>query len=173
MNCDDFLPFLETGGPLRRMQARRHAARCPRCAAMHSKFLAAKERLARPDALSNHARELWHRAARDTRAQPVCRHPWLPVAVGLATAACAMVAVVRPVTRENGRRSVPIADAGSTDAPVVGPTTIIEVDPTLQLSDLASAAERLGNEIRALQTLAERFEAEREVVMTLNRYGKW
>jgi hypothetical protein len=38
---------------------------------------------------------------------------------------------------------------------------------------LASAAERLGNEIRALQTLAERFEAEREVVMTLNRYGKW
>ncbi len=173
MNCDDFLRYLETGGPLRRMQARRHASRCPRCAAVHVKWLVVKERLARPDAVSNRARELWKRAARDTLVHPVWRHPWLPVAVGLATAACVLVAVLRPVIREKGRRSIPIVDGGSLDAPVVGPTTIIEVDPNLQLSELASAAERLDDEIRTLQTLAERFDAEHEVAMTLNRYGKW
>jgi hypothetical protein len=173
MNCDDFLPFLETGGPLRRMQARRHASCCPRCAAVHAKFLAAKAQLARPDALSNHARELWSRAARDTLAHPLRRHPWVPVAVGLATAACVLVAVLRPVIRDMGVRSIPIVDAGSSIAPVVGPTTVFELDPIPQLTELASAADRLGNEIRALQSLAERFDAEREVAMTLNQYGNW
>jgi hypothetical protein len=173
MNCDDFLPFLETGGRLRRMQARRHASRCPRCAAVYAKFRAAKERLARPDALSNHALELWKQAARDSLVHPAWRHRWVPIAVGLATAACVLVAVLKPVIREKGRPSTPTEDAVFSDVLLAGPTTIVDVDPTLQLSDLASAAERLGNEISALQTIAERFEAEREVVMTLNRYGKW
>ena len=34
MKCDHFLAALETGGFVERMQARRHAARCPRCAAV-------------------------------------------------------------------------------------------------------------------------------------------
>ena len=34
MNCDDVLAALETGGPLQRRRARRHAAGCPRCAAV-------------------------------------------------------------------------------------------------------------------------------------------
>jgi hypothetical protein len=135
------------------------------------KFIAIKEQLAHPDARSLRSRELWRRAASDTLVQPGWRHPWVPAVVALATAACVLIAVLRPVVRDGDPRLGVIVD--SSVVRVVGPTTVVEVDPTGELSELAAAARRLDDELKALRDLAERLEAEREVAMTLTRYGKW
>src|SRR2546421_2645577 len=46
MNCDDFLSSLETGSPLRRWRAHRHAQRCPKCAAALAMLDQVKQALA-------------------------------------------------------------------------------------------------------------------------------
>jgi hypothetical protein len=173
MNCDNFLPFLETGGPLRRLQARRHAARCPRCGLIYSKFSAVKQQLAAPDELTTHVRQLWHRAAHDSAVQPAWRHPWAPVVVALATAACVMVAVIRLGIRDGNQRNDRVKDIAFSSSRVLSPTTVVELDPTAEIVELAAAADQLYAELRTLRDLVERLDAEREVAMTLTRYGQW
>src|SRR4051794_12310045 len=64
MNCDDFLPALETGGPWRRRAARRHARRCPRCAAVAGRLAAVKAQWAQaPPPVSAGDRLAWGRPA--------------------------------------------------------------------------------------------------------------
>jgi len=172
MNCEDFLPDLETGGWWRRMRARRHAARCTRCAAVYVKFRAAKTSLAAPGPLPRYARDLWMRAAVDAPVRVSGQIRWAPAVACLAAAACLLIVFVGPAVWE--RVAVVIIDGGgSHEVVTISPTTVIEVDPTGEFLELTAAADRLDDELAALQTIAERREAQREVMLALNQYGRW
>ncbi|MGE5194453.1 MAG: hypothetical protein ACM3U2_18340 [Deltaproteobacteria bacterium] len=160
MNCEDFLPDLETGGPWRRMRARRHAARCPRCAAVYSAFRAAKSRLATPDLLSPRVRELWIRAAEGVVLRPEHRRRWVPAVACLATVACFFIAFVGPALWVK-------------PPTIVSPVTVVQLDPADDFSQLADAASQLDAQLKSLRTTAQRLEARREVMIALNQYEKW
>ena len=124
MNCDNFLPALETGGLVRRMLARCHAARCPRCAGVQAAFRAAKQRLAAAEPLSLRARQLWERAAGEVDLRPSTRRVWIPAAAGLGVATCILLVVVAIATRPksiapNGRPDVVRSVPGSLDRQVI------------------------------------------------------
>src|SRR5262245_63402843 len=104
MNCNEFLPKLESGGAIGRWRARRHAARCPRCAAVYTALQAATEELSAVEPLSQHARELWMRAARESAPVPIRAMRWLPAVACLATAACVLVMVRWEIWPPNGPR---------------------------------------------------------------------
>lgn len=166
MNCDDFLPALETGGCLRRWQARRHAARCSRCAAVYEVFTTMKQKLAVPEPLSPRARKLWEQAADASVMQPSGRRLWMPLGAGLAAAACLMLFVVQWAVRPEP------AGTRFTPQPFVE-TLVEEVNPAGELSFLAAATERLDMQLKLLQEQAARCDAQREVALTLDRFRRW
>src|SRR5262249_15629171 len=135
MNCEDLLPDLETGGLWRRMRARRHAARCPRCAVVYAKFLAAKVNLATPEPLPNYARELWKRAAVDAPARFERQVRWAPSVACLAAAACLLIVFVGPAVWERATNVVN-ESRRSQDVVTISPTTVIEIDATVEFSVL-------------------------------------
>ena len=173
MNCDDFLAALETGGLLRRIQARRHAARCPSCATVQAAFVSAKDRLAKPEPLSPQARAAWERATFEDMRRPMPRRRWVPVAASLATAACLTIVFLSTPVREG-----PIKEAveKSGEHPVarsVDDLTTALTDPVEELSQLATAAERLDAELASLRDQVERKNIQREVAVVLESYGRW
>jgi hypothetical protein len=160
MKCEDFLPDLETGGWWRRMQARRHAARCPRCAAVYVAFRTAKAGLAAPEPLPPHARELWKRAARDIVLRPERRRRWVPAIACAATAACLFIAFVGPALWVKPPR-------------VTSPVTVVQLDPTAEFSRLEDEVGKLDSQLQSLRATAQRFEARQKVMIALNQYDKW
>jgi hypothetical protein len=173
MKCDDFLPDLETGGFWRRRQARRHAALCPRCAKVFATWLAVKQTLARPELLSPRDREIWLRAAREPLVEPVRRVRLAPVVACLATAACLLIVFVGPGIWGKRDHSETVVPGGSVDVTIVSATMVITLDPVDELTQLAEAADQLDQELRSLRLTAQRLEAQREVLVALNQYGKW
>ncbi|MHC4406003.1 MAG: hypothetical protein ACYTG0_40720 [Planctomycetota bacterium] len=63
MKCDDCLGYLEAGNVLQQLFARRHAARCPQCAASLRDLNEIKQALTAAEPLSPEQRALWQRAA--------------------------------------------------------------------------------------------------------------
>jgi hypothetical protein len=172
MNCEEFLPALETGGLWRRMRARRHAAGCPRCAAVYAAFRAAKIRLATPEPLPRYAREIWNRAAIDAPVRFDRRVRWTPAVACLAAAACLLIVFVGPAVWEHVKNVV--NDGGrSQETVTISTTSVIEVDPIGEFSELAEAAGRLDGELESLRMVAQRRDAQREVMLALNQYGTW
>jgi len=161
MKCEDFLPDLETGSPWRRMQARRHAVRCPRCAAVYAALTAAKARLATPEPVSPRARELWNRAARSTVTVPDRRRRWVPAVACLVTAACLLIIFVGPDlwVRPNG--NLMVNTGRSPDSIVTSPVTVSELDPVSDLSQLDDAASQLDAQLNSLRATAQRLAARR------------
>jgi len=170
MKCEDFLPDLETGSLWKRMRARQHAARCPRCAAVYAAFRAMKIRLAAPEPLSRSAREIWNKAAIDAPVQFQRPVRWAPAVACLAAAACLFIVFIGPAVWGPNEE---IGGGPTRDSVTISSTTVIEVDPVGEFSELAVAALRLDGELQSLQTLAQRRDAQREVLLALNRYQTW
>jgi negative regulator of sigma E activity len=172
MNCDDFMLASETGGFVRRWQARRHAARCPRCAAANAAFAATKQRLATPEPLSPHVRQLWEQAACEVTVGPSRRTLWIPVAVGLGVAACVLLFVVKVAVRQE----LPTPHPAPQVAQAISPPdreVIVEVDPAKERSRLAAAVDRLDADMQRLRREVERLHARQQIATTLDRYGRW
>jgi hypothetical protein len=172
MKCDDFLPDLETGGLWRRMRARRHAAACPRCAAVYTAFRAAKNRLVTPEPLPRYAREIWKRAAIDAPVRFDRQVRWAPAVACLAATACLLIVFVGPAVWED-MKNVVRNGGGSQESVTTSTTIVIEVDPIGEFSGLADAADRLDRELESLRVMAQRRDAQREVMLALNQYGTW
>jgi hypothetical protein len=168
MKCDDFLPALETGGFLRRLQARGHAAGCRRCAAVHAAWTAAKRQLAIAEPLSPRTRQLWQRAVSERCVQPETRRTGT-VAAWLAGATCVLAFLTGVAVRQDffPPGSIP----GGTDvnsppeAEVVG-----EINSPTELSGLTAAVDRLDAELQGLQRLAERENAQQQIAATLRQF---
>ena len=173
MNCDSFLPALETGGFVQRMLARCHAARCPRCAGVQAAFTATKQRLAAAEPLSLRARQLWERAAGEVDLRPSTRRVWMSAAAGLGVATCILLVVVAIATRPksiapNGRPDVVRSVPGSLDRQVIE-----EVSSADGMARLVEAVDQLRAELQRLQHRAERLDAQQQITATLDRFGHW
>jgi hypothetical protein len=173
MKCEDFLPDLETGCFWRRRQAQRHATLCPRCAKVYATWLAVKQTLARPAPLSPRAREIWLRVAREPLVGPVRHVRLTPLVACLATAACLLVVFVGPALWVKHDGLVTSIPGGSREKTIVSATTVMTLDPVEEFSQLADAVDRLEAELQSLRLTAQRLEAQREVMVALNQYGKW
>ena len=91
MKCDRVLSSLATGGVLARWRARRHVARCRRCAEVQIQLREIARALAEAPPLTAAQRALWTAAGSDptaSRSWPV----WVPLA-GLAAAAVLLGAI--------------------------------------------------------------------------------
>jgi len=170
MKCEDFLPDLETGSLWRKMRARRHAARCPRCASVYAAFQTVKIRLATPEPLSRSARKIWNKAAIDAPVQFQRPVRWAPAVACLAAAACLFIVFIGPAVWGPNEE---IGGGRTADNVATSSISVTEVDPIGEFSDLADAALRLDDELNSLQALAQRREAGREVLLALNRYQTW
>jgi hypothetical protein len=172
MNCDDLLPDLETGGLWRRMRARRHAAGCPRCAAVYAAFRAAKIRLATPEPLPRYAREIWNRAAIEAPLRFDRQVRCAPAVACLAAAACLLIVFVGPAVWEHMTKVV-VVGGRSQDTVTISAPMVTDVDPIGEFLELAEAVDRLDGELESLRMTAQRRDAQREVILALNQYGTW
>jgi hypothetical protein len=91
MNCDEFLPALETGGFFRRRAARRHAARCSACAQTLAAWRALKHGLTAAPPLTGRQRDLWTSVAQPRQVRP--RANYTRGRAALAVAAAVLLAV--------------------------------------------------------------------------------
>jgi hypothetical protein len=175
MNCDEFLAAQETGGALARWRARRHAAHCPRCAALAAKFAAAKELLAGPEPLSPRARWLWKQAAEEPAGRPAVSLNRSFFAFLLAAAACVALLVILPKLtghQPGGPIKSPTPIVEVPKPPAERPTVVV-IDPKQELAQLSEAVDRLDEEIKQLRLDAQRADARRQVAMAFDRYDKW
>ena len=176
MNCDDFLPALETGGLVRGMLARRHAARCPRCAAVGAAFRAAKQQLAAPEPLSPRARQLWEQAAGEPTLPSSGRRRWIAAAAaGLAVAASigALLLIADWSARKRSVAPQPVPRVARLIPEPRTTTTVEEIDPGKELARLAAAVERLERDLETLRHQAERLDARQQIAVTLDRFSRW
>jgi hypothetical protein len=184
MNCDDFLPAMETGGAMARRRARRHAARCPQCAATYARFATVKQQWANPEPLSPRVRQLWSNAATGPEAneasfrlvRPVTR---LVVAGGVVAAAAAACVAWALVNRFAGDGHAANRPSPSTTVvrvpqpPTASGTRVTQLAATEELDALSDAVDQLDSELEQLRHDVQRNEARRQVAMTLDRFGKW
>jgi hypothetical protein len=172
MKCDNFLPALETGGFVRRLQARCHAVRCPGCTATRAALTATKQRLATPEPLSPHARRLWELAASEVIVRPATRRVWAPTAAGLGAVACILLFLVAVAVRKEFLTPQLNPEVRNFNPPpeteVVG-----TVDSAKELSGLAAAVKRLDADLQRLQREAERVDAQQQIATTLNQFDRW
>jgi hypothetical protein len=176
MKCDDFLPALETGGFWRRWQARRHATRCSRCAALRTTFDQAIGTWATAEPLAPRARQAWMQAAVESIHRPTRTRILRRAAAGFAVAACLVLALLIAVTRKDvapPRPEIQIAEenAGQPgETRELGPITVEPIDPTQGLSRLAADVERLDAELQTLRRKAERLDCQQQIAATLEGF---
>jgi hypothetical protein len=177
MNCDDFLTASETGSFFDRRRARRHAASCPRCAALLATFAAVKQEMASPPPLSARERHLWKHAMEGAEPRISLLPWWLGIVGGLATLACvvllvAKMTIVKP--RDIGSPNPPIAIVPPAPAPpILSTPTVTEIDPAKELAQLSQATDRLDADLKKLRQDALRRDARRQVATTFERFDKW
>jgi len=167
MNCDDFLPALETGDPEQQQEARRHAASCSHCEAAYVTLQKIKATLALYEPLSDSARAVWANASRAPVTQLTPRVKWAPALAGMLTSAACAVVFILVISRRDVK---PVPQIVGQSA---GPTIVIEHDPTAELAQLAEAVEALDGKLVALAERAERLDIKREIALTLSRYDHW
>lgn len=114
--CAQFAADLAAGGPVRRWRARRHAARCPRCASVRDGLRRVVRALAEAPPLTAAERRLWTAVADgEGRAEPARESRFFRPALAGALAV-AVVGVFggwwasRPVERRSGPPAVTRVD---------------------------------------------------------------
>ena len=157
MRCDRAVMLLATGGPIGHWRARRHAARCARCAAEVARLGRIARELAAVEPLSAARRAVWTSMSTEPRPEfrPLRYRPAL-----LAGAAAAAVLVVGLGVAIVARRPPPVpgppisdvgpplAQTGEVHRPA-SPATIRELD------DLKSGFQSLSQELTWLRRRAE------------------
>jgi hypothetical protein len=180
MNCHDVLPWLETGGPLRRRRAARHLRDCPKCRAAEQALAALKSELGVVPPLSAELHQRWIETA-DTPVEVVRTQPaknrrlmWSSVAV----AACLLIAVgivvlVGHFGNHENRPTPPqlVVNDGGTRR--VGEIKIIEVNPA---TEFARIDERLGDmqaDVAGMAQDAQRLFAQQQIERLLTDHRNW
>lgn len=166
MKCEDFLPSWQTGGWWRRLAARRHAARCPRCAAVRQRFAAALQGFAEPAAVSAELRARWCDAAESTPVVAADRsashgtYGRRNLALACAASLAAVVAVglwLWPEGAREGDRQV---------------ATVVEVDAAPEFVRLESSLALLDQELQLVEQEIERMQARQLAADLLRRHGR-
>ena len=188
MKCEDFLPALETGGPLRRRRAQRHAARCVACAAAAERLAAMKRQWADTPPIGLEERVVWERAAVDdpgVRNIPLPAPPrrlamptrfqwWAAAACVLLVVSIAVTLAVRHQTVNVVVRPQPVPTTTTTQtvrASQPGPIRVEPADGAGELEHLATAVDQLDVQMQELRRKAERAEARSQIASALDRFG--
>lgn len=172
MKCDKFLGHLETGGSARRMLARLHAMRCPRCAAAGEAFAEMKRELASAAPLSERQRRLWMQAGRGAASQP-----WLlRRRIGIATAATLAVGTSIAVAvawwpKRQAPRGSGVAEV-RLEAPGVA-TSVHDLDTGAAFARLEEDTTQLQSELDRLGRDAALLDARQRVTKILAQYSDW
>jgi hypothetical protein len=169
MKCEDFLTRLETGGPLQRAAARRHAATCAECAAALAGLNAMKRQLTIVEPLSPRDKQLWARASEDAAA---ARSNWrlaFPLAAGMAGAAIVVLLLINLAIHWH------VAKPGPGQVAHIDQSrpTVETFDPSVELSRLDVDARNLDQKLADLRQRAQRRDAQREVAMVYQHYSHW
>ncbi len=163
--CEEVVAALATGGAIRRWRARRHTARCPRCAAARDELRQVAEALGEVPPLTAAQRRLWSTAAGSEIAMGPSRASWFRPALGGALAALVLVAVgawwaFRPVDLRKG------------------PPAIAEVEPSAvqqealrDVEGLRGEVVALGQELEDLRHRADLLDARKELDALMARLG--
>ena len=176
MRCERAVTLLATGGVLGRWLARRHAARCPSCAAEAARL----RRIARELSV---VEPLVGRAARPVdirRAASLDRRP--PGRPGIAasvlagpTAAVLLAVVIVRDDRGAGRRRAGTADAGPPSRRSPGSPTSPgrRRRPTIrELDDLKSKFQALARDVAQLRRRAELLDERRDAEALSRRFNR-
>jgi len=161
--CVDVVAALATGGPIRRWRATRHAARCPRCAAVRDELRQAAEALADVSPLNAAQRRLWVAAAEDEIPTVPLWACWLRPALAGVLAAVIVGAigvwwVFRPVDRRQG----PLAVAD------VNPP-VVRAGRSRDMEGLRSRVVDLAQELDDLCRRADLLDARKDVAAIMAR----
>lgn len=187
MKCDDFLPRLATGGWFSRWLARRHAVRCPRCAA-------AATLLRELDAERSEApvpaqlRQAWLAAGRQERrqaamsaARPAGRLRTRRLVAAACAAACLIllsVTVARwPAKPVRAPGAAVAAGHPSTStappAPEAAKVAVANIDAAGQLVWLETRVVELQNDVERLAAEAQKRELSKRIEALLASHSEW
>ena len=186
MRCEDFLSSLETGGFVKRLLARRHAARCRRCTEAAAAIERLTQELAKSEPLTRELRQCWvqaasgvqqaangpQRDARKLRDQPFVMRQWPKLAVAAAAAAAVVLAIVLWPKSGDERSTEPPNWSPGPEASVSAIRTV-QVEPADALARLDAEIANAEAEIAALIDRVERMQASRQAGELLAAYGRW
>jgi hypothetical protein len=154
--CERAIAAMAIGGPIRRWQAMRHAARCPRCAAVRDELRQVAEALADVPPLNDAQRRLWAAAADELRKEPSLAFRLKPA---LAGALAAVILVGVGVWWMSRPQKLPPAPEGvaSVEPPPAKQETLGEME------GLRGDVVALGRELDDLRHRAELLDARKDV----------
>jgi hypothetical protein len=172
MRCDKFLGRLETGGVLRQMAARWHAARCPRCARAKAALVEMKRDLASTVPLSDSQRRLWLQAGLGAAPEPQVRGRRVGIAIAATVAAGVLLAVA--VALWPNRREPTMSERAGLppEVPAVA-TSVHELEIAVALTELEGEVTQLQSELDGVGREAELLEARQRVTEILAEYSEW
>ena len=176
MKCDDFLPALETGGMIGRLQAAAHARRCQQCAAVRAKFEIAKRQWTDASVVTPGQREMWQRAAiaeprmAPSRSRRSRAQKWA-MATGMT-----MVIVITLVLTRWSRSPSETEMAQRPPLSTTPPNEVSQLSSVQQPRDQAAidtverALDELAVELKKLQDQADLIDARHDVDELLSTY---
>ena len=189
MKCDDVLPRLATGGWISRWLARRHAGRCPSCAAAASLLgeLDAERSVA---PLPAHLRKAWLAVARQERSLSALSavRPGHAARTWRVVAACAAACLIllsvtvarwpaQPLAlqapnRPTAERQGP-ATTDTPPRPAVASVAATEIDAAAQLAWLEMRVIELQNDVERLAAAAQKRELSQRIESLLASHSDW
>jgi hypothetical protein len=172
MKCSKFLGHLETGGRMRRIAARFHAMRCPRCAAAREALAEAKRVLASAAPLSDHQRRLWIQAGCGAPTKQPLRRRRIAIAMAATVAVGVFIAVAVALWP---KRQTPAASeiAQVRLQPPAVATTMHELDTAAAFTRLEGDVVQLQSELDRLGRDAALLDARQRVTKILTKYSDW
>lgn len=170
MKCDDFLSSLETGGLVRRWLARRHAARCPRCAQAAAALEQLKRSLAENAALTRGQRQRWLQAAGEPAMAPAVwfRRPVLAGGMALAAMLLAVVAL-----QLYGPQPKKVTQAPPVENTLIAPPRVTRPDPAQEYARLAGELDAAQRELDALLERAQLLQAGQQATQMIAQFSRW
>jgi hypothetical protein len=157
MTCDKVLSALAAGGLFGRWRARRHAARCPRCATVINELENMVGELSAVPALTPAERQLWLRACDDV---PLVSRYW-PRLTRPALAAAVVAAVVIPVGMWLNSRPMQIKSRPAVITVV--DTKFTRAESLRVVDEIQTGVVGLIRELDQLQSAADLLDARRDV----------
>jgi hypothetical protein len=163
MKCDDFISAYETGSALRRLRARLHARRCPKCAATRDWLCQVRSGLIETAELTPFHRRVWERAAVDDGPRPVLRSAVAPrwaIAGGATLAAVVVIAIVLSLPRKSGLNHGNIAVKSQPPSGSAIVTSPLQVAAS-EIAEIQVGLDQLAKDLDHLAEEAARLEARR------------
>jgi hypothetical protein len=166
MTCDQFLASLVAGGPLRRRRARRHAARCARCAEIQAQVQSIARELSEVAPLTAAQRALWTAAS---AAKPEgSQGPARGRPAWLAVAAAAVVIFIAIALRSTWNHTVQQA----TPLPIVKTPRSAKPGTGSELfTAMRADLDRFDRELTALRRQADLIDVRKDAEALWARYA--